>query len=76
MQEVSFARSSNKVLLRTLTSHLTVFKSPMWGLAVVTPLLIVELVALVGGYTRLLDPTISGDLQAGSNTLVSPEAPF
>jgi len=42
----------------------------------VTPLLIVDLVALVGGYIRPLGPTISGDLQAGFNTLVSLEAPF
>jgi len=69
-------QSSNRVLLQTLTCHLTIFKSPMWGLAVVTPLLIVELVALVCGYTRPLGPTITGDLQEGFNTLSSPIAPF
>ena len=49
---------------------------PYRGLAVITPLLIVELVALVGRYTHPLGPTISGDMQVGSNTLPSPEAYF
>ena len=35
-----------------------------------------ELVALEGGYTRPLGPTISEDVQMGSNTLASPEAHF
>ena len=35
-----------------------------------------ELVALVGGYTRPLGSTISVDVQTGSNTLASLEAPF
>ena len=48
----------------------------MRRLTVVTALLIVELVALVGGYTRLIGPTISEDLQAGSNTLISLVATF
>jgi len=43
---------------------------------VITPLLIVELVALVGGYTGPLGPTISEDVQVGSNALASPEAHF
>jgi len=35
-----------------------------------------ELVALVGGYTYPLGPTISEDMQMGSNTLASPKAHF
>jgi len=31
-----------------------------------------ELVALVGGYTCPLSPTVSEDVQVGSNTLASP----
>ena len=54
---------------------MAVLKSP-WGLAVITLLLIVELVALVGGYTRSLGPIISEDVQTGSNTLASLKAPF
>jgi len=46
------------------------------GLTVITPPLIVELVALVGDYTSPLGPTIGGDMQTGSNTLASLEAPF
>jgi len=63
-------------LKQTLPGHLTIFRYPMWGLTVATPLLIVELVALVGGYNCPLGPTISGDLQAGSNPLTSLEASF
>jgi len=48
----------------------------MWGLAVATPHLLVELAALVSGYTCPLSPTISEDLQVGSNTLALLEAPF
>ena len=45
-------------------------------LAVITPLLIVELVALVGDYTRPLGTTISENVQVGSNALALPEAYF
>jgi len=55
---------------------MTVLKSLRGRLAVITPLLIVDLLVLVGGYTRPLGPTISGDVQVGSSTLVPPEAHF